>query len=208
MALLHRAKLHPTKLELLAAWLPSRRWYQGQTVAGLELVAAYRFDDPAGMVGIETMLVRAGDGPIHQVPVTYRDAPLDGDDRLIGTAEHSVLGQRWVYDACRDPAYVAALAVAILADGGQAEQFFEVDGRREVRQPTMTITASGSADADIPAIGSLHRIDDDDPTRIVTDRVELAVVRRLDATVALPGVTLTGTWGGHTPLSLACASMR
>src|SRR5262249_43716375 len=29
MALLHRAELHPTKRELLAAWLPGRRWYQG-----------------------------------------------------------------------------------------------------------------------------------------------------------------------------------
>ena len=209
MALLHRATLHPTKLELLAAWLPSRRWFQAQTAADITSVAAYRFDDPAGAVGIETILVRAGDGPIHQVPLTYRGAPVDGgDDWLIGTTEHSVLGRRWVYDACGDPTYMAVLASTILAGGGQAEQFFEVDGRREVRQPTMTVTGSGDADGDLPAIGSLRRVDDSDPTRIVTDYVELAVMRRLDAGIELPGATLTGTWPGqNTRLPLACASL-
>lgn len=76
MALLHRANLHPTKLELLAAWLPGRSWFHGQDTADLVRVAGYRFDDPAGAVGIETMLVKAGDGPVHQVPLTYRGAPL------------------------------------------------------------------------------------------------------------------------------------
>jgi len=115
MALLHRAELHPTKLELLAGWLPGRRWYRERSAAGLVRVSSYRFDDPAGAVGIETMLVMAGDGPIYQVPLTYRGAPLeDGDGWLVGTAEHSVLGRRWVYDACGDPVYVAALTSAIL----------------------------------------------------------------------------------------------
>src|SRR5690349_21374341 len=99
MALLHKATVTPTKLELLAGWLPGRRWHQSAS-GELERVAAFRFDDPAGAVGIETMLVRFGDGPVHHVPLTYRDAPLPGcDNWLIGTAEHSVLGKRWVYDA-------------------------------------------------------------------------------------------------------------
>jgi hypothetical protein len=29
MALIHPAELHPTKLELVAGWLPRRRWYNG-----------------------------------------------------------------------------------------------------------------------------------------------------------------------------------
>jgi hypothetical protein len=107
VALLHRAELHPTKLGLLAGWLPGRRWYREQSAADLVRVASYRFDDPAGVVGIETMLVMAGAGPIYQVPLTYRGAPLDGGDGwLLGTAEHSVLGRRWVYDACGDRLYV------------------------------------------------------------------------------------------------------
>ena len=93
MALLHRAELRPTKLDLLAAWLPSRRWFHGPAGADIVRVAGFRFDDPAGEVGIETILVRLGDG-VHQVPLTYRGAPLDGaDDFLVGTTEHSVLGR-------------------------------------------------------------------------------------------------------------------
>ena len=92
MALLHRADLTPTKLELLQAWLPTRSWYTGPAAPQLTKVGAFRFDDPAGAVGVETMLVRAGDGPVLQVPLTYRGAPLDGAERwLVGTTEHSVL---------------------------------------------------------------------------------------------------------------------
>ena len=210
MALLHRAEMHPTKFALLAAWLPGRAWYEGPADPDVARVAAYRFDDPAGAVGVETLLVRAGDGPIHQVPLTYRGAPLDGgDDFLVGTTEHSVLGRRWVYDACGDPVYAATLAAAVLADAGQAEEFFEVDGRREPREPTMTITGSGTRDAEVPAVGVVRRVVEGDPTLIVTDAVELAVVRRLDGGTGPDGAVLTGTWSGQsTPLPLACGRPR
>lgn len=37
------------------------------------------------------------------MPLCYRGAPCDDGDRwLIGTAAHSVLGKRWVYDGCGD----------------------------------------------------------------------------------------------------------
>jgi hypothetical protein len=208
MALLHQAKLHPTKLELLAEWLPGRPWYQGPAAADITRVAGYRFDDPAGAVGIETMLVRAGDGPIHQVPLTYRGVPLaGGDDWLIGTADHSVLGRRWVYDACGDPVYAAALAGAILAGTGQAEEFLERDGRLERRERTMTVTGTGAQH--VPAVGADRRDGADDLTLIVTESVELAVVRRPDGSNGLAGATLTGTWSGQrAPLPLAYAWPR
>ncbi|WP_158566384.1 CG0192-related protein, partial [Micromonospora craterilacus] len=165
MALLHRAEIHPTKLELLAAWLPGRDWYQGDTGAEVTRVAGYRFDDPAGEVGIETLLVRAGDGPVHQVPLTYRGAPLDGADAwLVGTIEHSVLGRRWVYDACGDPVYAAALASAVLAGTGQAEEYFEVDGRREVRPASMDIASDAPAGTHVPTVGAIRRVVAADPT--------------------------------------------
>ncbi|MCX4385670.1 hypothetical protein OG777_01830 [Micromonospora peucetia] len=210
MALLHRAEMHPTKFALLAAWLPARAWYQGPAAPDLAGVAAYRFDDPAGAVGVETLLVRVGDGPIHQVPLTYRGAPLDGgDDFLVGTTEHSVLGRRWVYDACGDPVYAATLAAAVLADAGQAEVFFEVDGRREHREPTMAIAGSGPRGADVPAVGTVRDVVGDDLTLIVIDSVELAVVRRLDGGTASDGAVLTGTWSGQpSPLPLAYARRR
>ncbi|MGW4465123.1 CG0192-related protein [Micromonospora sp. NPDC004704] len=212
MALLHRAELHPTKLELLAAWLPDRRWYEGSTDDDVVRVAAYRFDDPAGAVGIETMLVSTGDSAVHQVPLTYRDAPLDGGERwLVGTTEHSVLGRRWVYDACGDPVYVAALAHAIFTGGGQADEFFEVDGRLERRDPSAVVVGSGTPGAEVPVADgpSLVVTDEDYATVITTDRVQLTVVRRLDGGDRPIGAILTGTWDGQpTPLPLAHAVTR
>lgn len=210
MALLYRATIHPSKLELLAAWLPGRPWYHGQPGADVRSLATYRFDDPAGAVGIETFLVAACDGVTYQVPLTYRGAPLDGGDRwLVGTADHSVLGRRWIYDGCADPVYGAALARAILAGAPQAEEFFDNAGRAERRAPTMTIASDVAAPVEVPAVEAVRRLVDDDPTLIVSDRVDLAVVRRPDAGTRPPGVALTGTWPGQpTPLTLASAASR
>jgi hypothetical protein len=209
MALLHQATLWPTKLELLAAWLPGRSWYTGPSGEVLR-VAAFRFDDPAGAVGIETMLVRVGDGPVHQIPLTYRDAPLaDGDDWMLGTAEHSVLGKRWIYDGSGDPVYAAALASAILENTGQAEQLMQVDGRLERRELSMSIAGSATEGAKAPAVGTIQRVVGGDPTLIVTDTVELAVIRRLEAGTELTGAVLTGSWPGQeTPVPLASATLR
>ncbi|MGQ5259772.1 CG0192-related protein [Micromonospora sp. ZYX-F-536] len=207
MALLHRATLRPSKLDLLATWLPGQPWYRGPVGADVLSRGAYRFDDPAGAVGIETMLVGTADGPVHQVPLTYRAEPLDGaDDWLVGTTEHSVLGPRWVYDGCADPVYAAALADAILAGTGQAEQYFEVDGRRELREPTMTIVASG---AGVSPVGDGGPVVDEDATLIVTDSVELLVVRRPGAVATdAAGAVLSGNWDGQpstVPLAYARA---
>src|ERR687893_260389 len=110
VAVIHRAQIVPSKAELIAGWLPSQSWWSGSP-APLDVVGAYRFDDPAGEVGIETHLLRTADGAVLQVPLTYRGAPLAGAERhLVGTMEHSHLGRRWVYDGCGDPVYVGALA--------------------------------------------------------------------------------------------------
>src|SRR5680860_362366 len=98
MAIIHRATISPSKLELLDEWL-------GEDLAGsdeLRQVASYRFDDPVGEVGIEALLVTRG-GPVRHAVLTYRAAPLDSaQEHLITTMEHSVLGNRWVYDAQGD----------------------------------------------------------------------------------------------------------
>jgi hypothetical protein len=204
MALLHRATLRPSKLDLLTAWLPGRPWYGGTAGADVVSLGAYRFDDPAGAVGIETILVGTAGGPVHQVPLTYRGAPLHGaDEWLLGTTEHSVLGPRWVYDACADPVYATALARAVLTGAGQAEQYFEVDGRRETREPSMTIAGSGAGNADVAPAGAVLRVEDTEDTLIVTDTVELTVVRRpgIGSPTGTPaGATLTGAWNGQSNL--------
>jgi NAD(P)-dependent dehydrogenase (short-subunit alcohol dehydrogenase family) len=114
MAILHTATVTPTKLELLETWLPRQTWFSGPAT-DLIRVAGYRFDDPDGEVGLETLLVRSGDdGAVYQVPLSYRGAPLsNADSYLVGTMEHSVLGPRWVYDAEGDPVYRAVLASVI-----------------------------------------------------------------------------------------------
>ena len=44
---IHDATLTPTKLELLAGWLPSQDWFHG-SADDLTRVASYRFVDPDG----------------------------------------------------------------------------------------------------------------------------------------------------------------
>ena len=171
-------------------------------------MSACRFDDPAGEVGIETMLVRAGSGPVLHAPLTYRGAPLVGADAwLVGTMLHSVLGPRWVYDACGDPVYAAVLAHAIVAAGGEAEEFVEADGRREQRAPAMTLRGSGTGraagGADGPGAVRVVRVDDADPTRIVTDSVELVVVRRPEPGEGDRPLRLDGTWDDGPSVVLA-----
>ncbi|MBF5031089.1 MULTISPECIES: hypothetical protein [unclassified Micromonospora] len=206
MALLHRAELRPSKLELLVPWLPGRSWFAGEAGAEVSRVAAYRFDDPAGEVGVETLLVRAGDGPVLQVPLTYRGAPLAGaDDFFVGLVEHSVLGRRWVYDACGDPVYPPLLAAAVLADAGQAEEYFEVDGKREVRPASMRLTGSRTG-RPVPTGPVSTGSGDGGVTVVRVGDVELAVVRR-PVPAEVPGSGgLTGTWSGQDePVLLAYA---
>jgi hypothetical protein len=117
MAVIHHTTLTPGKLELLAAWLPGRPWYLGGPEPRLAKVGGFRLDDPDGEVGIEFMAVtdESRERPVtYHVPLTYRGAPLDGaEDALVGTAEHGVLGRRWVYDGAHDPVLVAQLRALI-----------------------------------------------------------------------------------------------
>ena len=206
MAIIYRATLRPSKLELVAGWAPGRPWGAAAAGAELEQVAAYRFDDPAGEVGIETLVLRAGDTPLH-VPLTYRGAPVpEQEEHLVGTTEHSVLGRRWVYDACADPVYVAALAAVVLRGAPQAEEHVHVDGRRERRDPTAHVAGSGTA-ADVGTLGTPSVTDTADATTVRAGDLELVVRRVLNPGVPADGAaTLTGTWAGQTdPVLLATA---
>jgi Maltokinase N-terminal cap domain len=191
MALLHRADLVPSKLELLAQWAPKQSWFEGTADAPLATVASFRFDDPDGEVGVETLLVSAGDGPVMQIPLTYRNDKRDGpQDGFLGTLEHSVLGTRWVYDATTDPVYLGELARVILTGGTQVELWIEIDGVMTQREPTARVVGSGRETA--PDL----------------DDIVLEVVR-VPGRAGTRGLVLTGTWTNHPePTVLATASMR
>ncbi len=206
MAIIYQATLRPSKLELVAGWAPGRPWGAAAAGAALEQVAAYRFDDPAGEVGTETLVLRAGDTLLH-VPLTYRGAPVpEQEEHLVGTTEHSVLGRRWVYDACADPVYVAALAAVVLGGAPQAEEYVHVDGRRERRDPTARVTGSGGA-ADVGPLGTPTPTDGADATTVRAGDLELVVRRVLAPGAPVDGdATLTGTWAGQAdPVLLATA---
>ncbi|MEV7325849.1 1,4-alpha-glucan branching protein [Streptomyces sp. NPDC093970] len=127
MALIHQTTLEPTKVELIAGWLPTRPWYRGPAAPEPVKAGGFRLDDPEGEVGIEFMVVTEGPDA-YLVPLTYRGAPLDGAGHaLLGTMEHGVLGTRWAYDGCHDPVLTAALGALI-------------EGRAEAQAQSLTDT--------------------------------------------------------------------
>ena len=145
MALLHHATLTPTKDELLAGWVPRQPWAAG--LPELARFGGFRLDDPEGEVGLEGILMRSADGSVVvHVPLTYRGAPLDGaEEHLVGTTEHGVLGTRWVYDGAADPVFLLAFATMAVDEGAGAEEFFVVDGQKHVREPSVTVSGSGTS---------------------------------------------------------------
>jgi hypothetical protein len=121
MAIIQRTTLAPGKLELLTSWLPGRPWYAGEAaLPRLTKAGGFRLDDPDGEAGLEFMAatdVSGGEPVTYHVPLSYRGTPLaGGDGALIGTAEHGVLGKRWVYDGTRDPVLVTQMFALLLGE--------------------------------------------------------------------------------------------
>ncbi|MEU6210371.1 1,4-alpha-glucan branching protein [Streptomyces sp. NPDC047023] len=183
MAVIHRTTMSPGKLELLAAWMPSKPWYRGGDAPQPAKAGGFRLDDPEGEVGIEFMVVTdtSGGSPVtYQVPMTYRGAPLaSAADGLIGTSEHGVLGTRWIYDGAHDPVLVGQL-LALLAGAAEAQDQNESgvpDRGVEVRGEGPAAPASPSpaaaeagdvtdtADATVIAVGAAGR---EGPGRVLT----------------------------------------
>ncbi len=200
MALLHNAKVTPTKLEALTAWVPGQPWAAGVDASTLTSAGAYRFDDPAGAVGLETLLVRTADGRLLQVPLTYRGAPRPGaEDTLVATMEHSVLGRRWIYDGCADPVWVQALATAVLTGGHEAALEYDSGTGIEARTPTMRVTGSGAPGTAVPAVEQVSCSSGTTGTVVEAAGLVLTVRRQLDAAADRDsaGPVLRGSWPGQ-----------
>jgi len=138
MAIIHDTTMSPGKLDLLQAWLPAQPWYlNGGRGPELANAGGFRLNDPAGEVGIEFIVVTDGSGnraTTYQVPLTYRAGPLAAaEGALIGTAEHGVLGRRWIYDGTGDPVLATQLVALIQ---GQAEP--QAQSASNTPDPTVT----------------------------------------------------------------------
>jgi Maltokinase N-terminal cap domain len=188
MAAVHPgATLTPHFREFLPAWVARQSWYPGSGVPALRPVGYFRFEDPAGEVGIETHLVTDGSF-VCQLPLTYRGAPLPGADAaLVATTEHSVLGTRWIYDGPADPVWRGEL-LRLVRTGGASD-------------PSLK---TGAAPAE--ARGRPLR-----PAALADDAVTIELHRVLTAgePAARPGVAglVTGTWhpgGPGTPAVSGC----
>lgn len=200
MALLHRATLTPTKPEALAAWLPSQPWSPDH--GDLEVLGAFRFDDPAGEVGLEVHLVRFG-GVVLQVPLTYRGAPLaDAEAHLVTTMHHTALGDRWVYDGLHDPVFTTVLAAAALTGTGQAVGLVEGGSRTAVVPAAVRIAGGGWTGGPV-AVDGFVLVSDDGATAVLrNDGFELRVARRPEPGAAPPMGLVASVVGLDEPVVL------
>lgn len=195
MALLHAASITPSKLEVLDSWVPTRPW---GSVGPFTQLGAFRFDDPAGDVGIETLIVKAPDGRVLQIPLSYRHAPLEAPTaELIGTMHHSVLGQRFVYDGMTDPVVVQAIATAIITAGTQAE--LQVDGEPDLRKPTATVRGTGYSGPVVEVPTILAGREDEQATVVDGNGWTLTLRRVLRGAPIRDDGALLGAWAGGTP---------
>lgn len=195
MAVLHRATIVPSKAEALAAWLPAQPWSGLSSGEAITVVGQFRFDDPAGEVGVETMLVGTEDGRVLHAPLTYRGAPLAGaEEHLVTQMQHSALGQRWVYDAAGDPVYADVVRRAIATGGSHADLVSAETGAPIDREGSAV--GSGSA-GDSPTVTRAEPTTTGTTTAVHTDHGDLVVVRVVGEDVP-DGEALTGIWGGGT----------
>ena len=194
MALFHLATITPTKAELIAAWAPTQPWGPPADVP-LEVIGAFRFDDPDGRVGMETHLVSAGD-TLLQVPLTYATSRSKARRRaFIGEMHHSVLGTRWVYDGLRDPRLVVMLAAVAMTGQGEALGMAVYDDRWYIAPSNVRIQGGGWTQERVPVDRFELASDDSAKVLLRNDRFDLTVYRH-PAAGARPPIGLTATWDG------------
>ncbi|MEZ5330463.1 MAG: hypothetical protein R2991_00080 [Thermoanaerobaculia bacterium] len=194
MGIFHRAVIVPTKEEVLAQWVPTQPW--GAPAGLLDVIGSYRLDDPDGRVGMEVFLVAAGDA-VLQVPLTYRDEPLEGADAALLTGmQHSVLGHRWVYDGLCDPLFLTVLAAVAMTGQGEALGMAVYDGRWHIAPTNVRIQGGGWTLERVPVDGFELISGGESEVVFANDRFELTVHRR-PVPGSRPVLGLSATWPGQ-----------
>ena len=131
------AVLNPTKAEILH-----------QQFGPVTNIGAFRFVDPNGKVGIETLLVRETDGALLQFPVTYREQRIS-DMHEVGTTEHSHLGTRHITKIVADPVAVTEI-IRVILEGDTNVQ------RSDGKTSPYEIRGTGTAGVDTLTLGNIH----------------------------------------------------
>lgn len=198
MGLFHRATITPSKADLITNWVPTQPWCPaGVNSAQIDVVGAFRFDDPENQVGMEVHMVRAGE-ILLQVPLSYRNDPLAGaQDALVAEMEHSALGTRHVYDGTADDRFVTTLAGVAMTGQGEALGMVFHEGRWIIAPANVRVQGGGWTQE--RAAVSEFKVESSDPEtgRLVftNDRFRLQFLRR-PATEARPLMGLSATWDG------------
>lgn len=195
MAFVHRdATLRPTKVEVVRQWLAAADWFDAapETVVTSPPLS-YRFDDPDGKVGIEMLVVPYREGFI-QLPLTYREAPLDGARQwLLTTMDHSVLGRRWIYDGVGDPVLVTAFVRSIL--GGESSAMLEFGTEGQTASTSVHARGTGSG----PLTKALDVVSVERSETVSTVRTSAGVLRiphLLDPVAPVSSAALVGCGDG------------
>lgn len=133
------ATLEPKKLEIISRWIHKQPWFRGHA-NDLRIVGNFRFEDPDGEVGLDSILVES-EGDVYYVPLTWRSSTLPSWAELLGEAEHSELGNRFCYNAATDPVFVAE-AERVIAEGDTQSEIHTTAG--EVREPVVQVRGNGT----------------------------------------------------------------
>jgi hypothetical protein len=142
---------------------------------------------------METHLVTAGD-TLLQVPLTYRDEPLDGAAHaLITEMQHSVLGTRWVYDGLHDARFVVMLAAVAMTGQGEALGMAVYDDRWYIAPSNVRISGGGWTQERVPVDGFQLESDDAAASVLYNDRFALTLFRR-PVPAPRPAIGLTARW--------------
>ncbi len=191
MAIFHRATIQPTKEEILATWPATQPWGPPETTP-VDVIGSYRFDDPDGRVGMEAFLVTAGSELLH-VPFTYRDEPPRRRGRAHHRDEPLRLGNRWVYDALRDPRFVVMLAGVTMTGQGEALGMAVYEGRWYIAPTAVRIRGGGWTQERVPVDG-FEVVSEGATTSVLrNDRFELTTFRRPQS-ASSAAMQLTATW--------------
>lgn len=205
MAIIYQATLSPSKLELLTKYVEGVPALAEQTGEDLRLVGSYRFDDPAGEVGIETHILTSDSGVLLQIPVVYRNEALAGADASrMGTMQHSILGERFMYDACIDAVYIGELVRTILSGDVDAVQMVETPDGPVPRDSTVKVRGSGTFYEVAPPPDEVEAVRSGTETEVVIDGYAVTIPHVLAMTPSSADLSLHGKWDGQdSPITLA-----